>query len=116
MVPMEKYHFHVATRVDGTPYKVIAISTYAGKRVRGVAKCDPQDTFNIEKGKELAAARCAVRIAQKRLNRADRKAEEAYVAYEQAEKHYEDMRDYVMSADAGLCEAEYNLNKILTNL
>ena len=44
---------------------VVAVSSYAGKTVRGVAKCDPRDTFDIEKGKELAAARCNEKIAYK---------------------------------------------------
>ena len=47
---------------------VVAVSSYAGKTVRGVAKCDPRDTFDIEKGKELAAARCNEKIAEKKIN------------------------------------------------
>lgn len=50
---------------------VIAISTYAGKTVKGVAKCDPEDTFDLEKGKKLAAARCNEKVCRKRLRRAN---------------------------------------------
>ena len=53
-------------------HEVIAISTYAGKTVRGVAKADPRDEFDVEVGKELAIARCAAKIAIKRQNRAKR--------------------------------------------
>ena len=46
--------------------KVIAIGTYRGKSVRGVAKCDPKDTFNPETGKKLAIARLDQRLNYKR--------------------------------------------------
>ena len=57
--------------------EVIAISTYAGKTVRGIAKLHPQDTFNLENGKKLAAARCNEKIAAKRFARAVKKIKEA---------------------------------------
>ena len=53
--------------------KVIAVSTYAGKTVRGIAICSPEDKFDIEFGKKLAAARCNEKVAEKRLH--DIKAE-----------------------------------------
>lgn len=49
-----------------TPNKVIALSSYAGRPVRGIAKCHPNDTFDVEYGKKLAAARCNYKIAVKR--------------------------------------------------
>ena len=64
--PIEKYKIIVHD------HEVIAISTYAGKTVRGVAKADPRDEFDVEVGKELAIARCAAKIAIKRQNRAKR--------------------------------------------
>ena len=51
---------------------VIAQSTFAGKPVFGIAKCDPRDEFDLEEGKKLAAARCNTKIAKKRRNRAHR--------------------------------------------
>lgn len=51
--------------------KVIAVSTYAGKTVRGVATCAPGDEFNLEFGKKLAAARCNEKVAEKRYARAN---------------------------------------------
>ena len=42
---MTKYNFYT----DGKT-KVVAVSTYAGKVVRGVAKCDVNDTFSLENG------------------------------------------------------------------
>lgn len=52
MYPMEKYHYYVDSKKN-----VYAASTFAGKIVKGVAKCDPKDEFSLEKGKQLAARR-----------------------------------------------------------
>lgn len=46
---------------------VVAVASYAGRTVRGVAKCSDQDEFDLETGKKLAAARCAVKIARERV-------------------------------------------------
>lgn len=53
--------------------KVIALSSYAGRTVRGIAKCHPNDTFDVEYGKKLAAARCNEKIAIKRHKAAEKK-------------------------------------------
>ena len=41
---------------------VVAVASYAGRTIRGVAKCSDQDEFDLETGKKLAAARCAMKI------------------------------------------------------
>lgn len=51
---------------------VIAVSTYAGKTVKGIAKCDPRDTFDIDKGVEIAEARCARRLRIRDLQEQER--------------------------------------------
>ena len=68
-----------------TGNKVIAISTYAGRTVKGVAKTDPRDTFSLEDGKKLAAARCNAKIAIKRAKNAEFQLIRAKEALEQAE-------------------------------
>ena len=75
--PIEKYKFYTTKTKDGR-MKTIATSTYAGKTVRGVAICDHEDTYNEEVGKKIAAARCAVKVAEKRYFRAASKAEAAW--------------------------------------
>lgn len=45
---------------------VVAVASYAGRTIRGVAKCSDQDEFDLETGKKLAAARCAMKIAKAR--------------------------------------------------
>ena len=49
--------------------KVICVSRYAGKPVRGIAKCcEEYDNFNAETGMKLARLRCDKKIALKRVD------------------------------------------------
>ena len=110
MYPIEKYRYFTNGQ------KVIAVSTYAGKTVRGVASCDPNDEFSLEKGKELAAARCAVKVAQKRVARAARKEADATMAFSVASRHMDRMTTYYSDALAAQYEAETNLKEVLNNM
>lgn len=83
-----RYRFYV------TDNKVICVSSYAGKAVRGVAKCDPKDTFNLEDGKKLAQARCDYKIAKKRVLRARAKHAEATKALSDAREYQDKMQSY----------------------
>lgn len=108
MYPIEKYKYYA------TGNKVIAVSTYAGKTVRGVAKCNPEDTFDLEKGMRIAAARCAEKIAFKRLHRADHKLVEAIRAFQQAECHLDDMEVYAADAEEELYKVQARLKELLS--
>lgn len=114
--PIEKYRFYTAKKIDGQPYKVIAVSTYEGKMVRGVAKCDARDTFDMELGKQLAAARCNQKIAVKRKNRADRELKKAVIAYDKATKHMNAMNDYYEDARAAAKNADLKVDKLLKTM
>lgn len=92
MYPLEKYRFYTNGK------KVFAVSTYAGKEVRGVASCHPNDTFDLQYGKALAAARCEAKVAQKRLKRAQQKKSEALNIALAAEEHYTRMQSYYNDA------------------
>lgn len=48
---------------------VIALSTYAGKTVKGVSKLSPEDTWDEELGKKIAALRCDLKVEKKRRKR-----------------------------------------------
>lgn len=95
---------------------VVAVTTYAGKPVRGIAKCDPRDTFDEETGKRLAAARCAVKVARKRCDRAVKEFAKAHTEYHKVVKKYDDMSDYVNSATVEYEEALNNLHSISAEL
>lgn len=96
--------------------KVVAVSSFAKKPVKGIAKCDPHDTFSLEDGKRLAAARCDKKISEKRLKRAERKLAEACAAVLAAEHQYDYMRSYYEKAVAGLNEANSELEAITSKL
>ena len=86
---LDKYKYYVDSK-----NRVIALSSYAGKAVKGTAKCDPKDEFNMDKGKQLAAARCQAKVSTLRLKRATKKLDEALKALEKAQKFYDDMTMY----------------------
>lgn len=110
MYPFEKYRYYTAGN------KIIAVSTYADKTVRGIAKCAEGDTFDMEKGKQLAALRCAEKIANKRIERAKRKLHEACVAVEVAEAYAEKMEEYVDDAYDELAEIEDTIEELLKDM
>jgi len=91
-----------------TPTKVIALSTYAGRTVRGIAKCHPNDTFDEEYGKKLAAARCNQKIAAKRYARAHKKYDEYVKRIHEMEVEFKDVCDYLKgSYEAMRSAADY---------
>lgn len=96
--------------------KVIAVSTFAGKPVRGVAKCNPNDTFSLEDGKALAAARCDKKIATKRLKSAKAKLENALAVVRAARKFADSMVSYYDTATVKLKEATKIEEELLTKL
>lgn len=97
--PLEKYHYYFAGN------KIIACSTYAGKTVRGVAVCHPDDEFDIEHGKEIAAAKCNERIAAKRYARALSKYVEACQARDAAIAQVDKMKEYMNDSFVAMNEA-----------
>lgn len=100
-------------RIYETPDKVVAVSSFAGQTVRGVAKCHPNDEFDSEKGAMLAAARCGVKIAEKRVKRAYSKVDEAKKAVDIAVAHLSEMMKYEADAEATLNVAQFELDTTL---
>lgn len=49
--------------VNDKTQTVYAVTQLYGKTVKAKAKCSPDDTFDLEKGKELAAARLEYKVA-----------------------------------------------------
>lgn len=96
--------------------KVIAISTYAGKPVKGYAKADPRDEYDIEAGKKLAIARCNQKIAEKRAKRAGSKVSKAMEELIEAQKYLTRMQHYLVDANVAADEAEKNVESILKNI
>lgn len=95
---------------------VIAISTYAGKPVKGVAKCDPNDNFSYDYGKKLAKARCDVKISKKRYKNANSKVKAAHEALIAAREYYSKMVEYEMDSFRAMDAAKENLTNILNEV
>lgn len=107
---LDKYRFF------GNDNSVIAVFTYAGKTVRGVAKCDPRDEFNYEMGKELAAARCNLKIATKRAARAAKKLVDADKQVAMAMAYRNRMASYKQDSDAALVAATNTVEDIMNKM
>lgn len=106
MFPIEKYKFYI------TENKVIAVSSYAGKRVRGVATCHPDDEFDVNLGKKIAALRCAKKIALKRLDRATVQSKKANTICYAAKRKVATMEKYHADALEQVLEIENELSKM----
>ena len=96
---MAKYKFY---KDDN---KVIAVSSYAGRPVKGYAKCAPGDEFDEAAGRRLAEARCNQKVARKRRDRAFRKLDEARKNLQIAKRQYDKMAEYVSDAILALDNA-----------
>ena len=92
--------------------RVIAISTYAGKTVKGEAACHPDDEFDTEFGEKLAEARCRVKVAKKRAARAKKKRIEAERMVEDAMRHLTKMNNYSSDAEMELHKAKAEVVKL----
>ena len=114
MYPIDKYKFYIDDPKN--PRKVYAVSTFAGKTVRGVSKCDSRDTFSQEKGKELAAARCGEKVAKKRLQRAEQKYVDALAALRKADAYVQRMENYLHDAQNQYDEAQIHVNTLFANM
>ena len=108
--PIDKYKFYFAGN------KIIAVSSYAGRQVRGVAICHPDDKFNIDTGKKIAAARCNHKIAEKRYARAQAKYLEAEKQVEVAKKHLAEMHNYMTDSYVAMNEAAQEHDRMIAEL
>lgn len=106
---MYNYKFYTSKNL------VVAVTTYAGKIVKGKAKCNPEDTFDLEKGKALAAVRCNAKIAKKRVKRASGKFGEAIERYNKALEYLEEMTAYINDAEILEQRAEDELAEVLSD-
>lgn len=84
--------------VDEKNKTVIAVCRYAGRNIRAVAKCAPEDTFNVEFGTKLAKARCDVKVAKAKIQNASVSYMKASVAADEAQRKYDNMKQYYMDS------------------
>jgi hypothetical protein len=96
--------------------KVIAVSSFGEQPVKGIAKCDPSDTFSLKIGKELAEARCNFKVASKRAKYAETKLDEATAAFNAAAAYLCYVKKYHTSALNTRDEAQKIVNDVLAKL
>ena len=114
---MKTITYQYAHFVNSAGQTVIsARSTYAGKTVKGYAKCDPRDTFDAAKGEKLAAARCNKRIARKRLLSANAKVDAARKALVEAQARLDKMLSFQADATHRASAAEDELANVLKEI
>ena len=107
--PLEKYRYYQ----NGN--RIIAVSSYAGKTVRGVAICHPSDEFSVETGKKLAAARCNQKIADKRYNRAVNEYVKACETRDAALRKVDKMKSYMDDSYEAKMAAAREVNSLTTD-
>ena len=108
--PLEKYKYYI----NGN--KVIAVSTYAGRHVRGVAICNPNDEFDLETGKKLAALRCNQKVAEKRMSRAADCVKKSYFKYFAAGHEYDRMLKYFEDAKEDYYKAQTYIDDVIKDM
>lgn len=101
---------------EKTGYKIVALATYAGRPVRGVAKLHPNDENSRSDGMMLAAARCNEKISKKRLQRAKRKYKEASEQLAAAQRYFHKMCRYYEDSHTAVKTAEKELEDILKDM
>jgi uncharacterized protein YfaS (alpha-2-macroglobulin family) len=102
--------------IDEKNRKVIAVCRYGGKNVKGVAKCAVEDNFNIEIGIKLATARCDWKVAKLKLRNASNKYLEAAKLADEAQKHFDKMKEYYMDSVDQLEASGVAINNIVSEI
>ena len=93
--------------------RILAISTYAGRTVKGSAKCAPGDTFDPSVGESIAAARCNVKVSKRRVRNAERKLKEALQLQYEANARVAKMQEYLVDSQASVITAENELAELI---
>lgn len=95
---------------------IIAVSSYAGHTVRGKAKCHPEDNYNEELGRELAASRCNAKIADKRYSNLLRQYIKAKQEKDAAVVKFADYANRLNEARMSCNAAHANLDELLNSI
>ena len=95
---------------------VICAAHYKGKIVRGVSKCCPEDTFNLDVGKELAYLRCKQKLAERKYKHANEVCTEAKAAVEAATVAHRKAELFAQEAYDKMIESEIALSDFVIKL
>lgn len=78
---------------------IICTTLYKCQVVRGIAKCNPEDEFNLELGKKLAYLRCRKKFLRKKLKRALQVERDAIIAEARAKCNLANACDFVSDSE-----------------
>ena len=104
----EKYHFY-HTADNRT---VVCTTLYKGQIIRGVAKCNPEDEFDLEFGKDYAYLRCRQKFMLKKLNRAKKTKDEAIISVARANNNLYKAYEFVNDVEMQLAYINKELNEL----
>lgn len=111
----DRYKFYQYVDEKGRQV-VVAVSRHAGRTVKGYAKCDPDDEFDLEIGKRLAAARCNATVIAKKQKTAHERLMFASDVLDEAKDFYKFSQTKVQGLVDELAEAEAAINNILSDI
>lgn len=101
----KKYHFYY----NEENRTVVCTTLYKEQMVRGISKCDPEDEFNVERGKKLAYLRCKAKFARKKFKHALNVEKDAFVVANRAKYNLDKACEFVSDAEMQLT---YALNEL----
>lgn len=95
--------FNYKVYTDGKEMTV-AVAKFAGKEVKAVVRTRGGDVYDAEKGAEIAKAKCALKIAEKRVKNADAQVLAAQAAFAAAKAVLQDKLEYQAAANEDFTE------------
>jgi hypothetical protein len=100
----DKYNFYYLD--NGT---IICTTYYKGKLVRGIAKCSPDDTFDINVGRRLAYLRCKAKYMKVKCKHAENVFSSTLKVYLKAQKDLKKANAFSSDALAEFGQARLDL-------
>ena len=115
---MRNFKTNVYDYVEKTSGRRIvkAVTTYEGKAVYAVAKCDPQDIFDLEFGKKLALLRLQQKIALKRAAHNKEFARYCRRDLEDVEQYKKKVKKMLASAEVAYGNRMVEVNQLETEI
>ncbi len=95
---------------------VVCTTVYKGQTIRAIAKCDPEDTFNLEVGKKIAYLRCKQKFARKKLIHAGAVYRDSFSKYERSKRNLDKAAEFVSDSVHQLKEANEALVNCVDNI
>ena len=110
-----RYKYYNYTDSNGKQV-VVAVSKHAGQTVKGYAVCAPTDTFDLEVGKKLAAARCNQKVLTKKYKSTLDKIAEVHQVICDLEDYCSTLTTRFREVENELADADKEVNSLLAEL